>query len=72
MAIKAKVRSWGSSFGVIIPADIVKKEGINEGDEIIMELSKQKPLKELFGSLKGWKIDPQKAKDDARKEWSKW
>lgn len=72
MAIKAKVRSWGSSYGVVIPSDIIRKEGINKGDEIIIEVRKQRSMKELFGSLPNLKIDSQKMKDELRKEWSKW
>ena len=29
------------------------------------------PIKETFGTLKNWKIDSQKMKDELRKDWSK-
>ncbi len=32
-------------------------------------LTERDPLKEAYGSLKGWMIDPQKAKDSLREEW---
>ncbi len=31
--------------------------------------SSKKTVKEIFGSLKDWKIDTQKFKDELRKEW---
>ena len=70
--IKTKVRAWGSSYGIIIPSEVIKNEGINEGDEIIIEVRKQRSIKEIFGSLKDRKINTQKTKDELRKEWSKW
>ena len=71
MQSKAKLKKWGSSLGVIVPADIVKKEHLREGEEIIIEIKKGNPLKETFGSLKDWKIDAQKAKDEAREDWNR-
>lgn len=32
-------------------------------------LERNDPMKKAFGSLKGWKIDSQKVKDELRKEW---
>ena len=71
MEAKVKLKVWGSSLGVIIPADAVKEAGLKEGDEIVVEIRKQ-TLADAFGMLKGWKVDSQKVKDQLRKEWSKW
>jgi antitoxin component of MazEF toxin-antitoxin module len=71
MVMKAKVRTWGSSLGIIVPKEIVRKEHLNHGDEVIFELKKKKKIKEIFGRLKGWKIDSQKMKDESRVEWAK-
>lgn len=71
MQTKTKLRKWGSSLGIIVPAEIVNKEKLKEGEEVVVEIKKKSNLEDLFGSLKGWKIDPQKMKDEARRDWDK-
>ena len=71
MQTKAKLKKWGSSLGLIVPADIVKKENLKEGEEIVFSIKKKNPLMETFGTLKDWKVDAQKLKDEARKDWEK-
>lgn len=53
---KVKVRKVGSSLGVLIPKEFVKKEKIKEGEEIEVSLLKQRKLEEilkLIGTAKG-------------------
>lgn len=53
---KAKVRKVGTSFGVLIPMEIITKERIREGEEIELSLLRKKnlgKLLKLFGSAKG-------------------
>ncbi len=69
MEFKAKAKEWGNSMGIIIPIDFVRMDNIKPDDEIIVEIRKGNVLKETFGSLKEWKIDAQKLKDELRKEW---
>ena len=68
--IRTKLRRWGNSFGVVVPQKAIKSEGAGEGDDVLILLKKEKNnvLKEMFGALKGWKIDAQKFKDELRKE----
>ena len=68
MKIITKPKLWGNSLGFIIPKEIVKKEGITLDTNVMIEIKKENPLKELFGSLREWKIDAQKVKDEIRKE----
>lgn len=63
MQTKVKLRHWGSSIGVIIPSDIVRRENLKEGDEIIIEIKKKNNVRDSFGMLKDWKID------SSKKEW---
>ena len=70
MITKAKVKPWGSSLAIIIPVEIVREEGINVGSEVVIDIHKKSSLGKLFGSLKDWKVDPQKVKDEARKDWA--
>ena len=71
IAIKTKLRRWGNSFGIIVPQKAVENTKIKEGDEVSILLKKEEDdniLKEMFGTLKGWKIDAQKIKDELRRE----
>ena len=69
--IEGKLKKWGSSLGLVIPREIVVKERLKVGEEIIFNIKKKVAMKEIFGSLKNWKVDSQKVKDELRKEWSK-
>ena len=69
MAVQTILRRWGNSFGVVIPIEILKEEGLKEGQEVIIEISRKKDTRNIFGSLKDWKIDSQKVKDRSREEW---
>jgi len=66
---EVEVRKWGNSLGIVIPADVVKAEGLKPHDRAIMRIMKIRyPDPKSFGSLKGWKIDPQRLKDDLRRD----
>ena len=70
--VEVNVKEWGNSLGVILPSELAKKEKIKSGDKVkIIIVKEQNVLRETFGSLKNCKIDPQKVKDELRKEWSK-
>jgi len=49
-----KVRKWGNSFGIIIPKDIVEKQGIKEGISvrINIQVKDKTKAKDIFGILK--------------------
>ena len=54
MEIGAKTKKWGSSLGVIIPKEIVKKERLQENQEIRIEIISRKKTtgEDIFGKLK--------------------
>ncbi len=54
-SIEIQVKKWGNSLGIVLPKEILDKEGIKEGTQIeIMIQSKQKTkVKDVFGILKG-------------------
>ena len=64
----AIAKKWGSSIGVILPKEIVEKQGIKEGDEIVINVFKKGNLKDVFGKLRT-RMPGQKFKDMARKGW---
>ena len=49
----AKAKKWGNSIGLVIPAEVVKKEGIHPGDAVEIVFRKRLPaLEELAGTVK--------------------
>jgi len=49
--IEGKLKKWGSSLGLVIPREIVVKERLKVGEEIIFNIKKKVAMKEIFGSL---------------------
>jgi len=68
MKVRATVRRFGNSLGVVIPTDEAEKHGIRAGDEVELEVEKRVNLKELFGSMKFSK-SAQEMKDEDRRAW---
>lgn len=66
---KAKIREWGNSFGIVIPRELVIKEGIKVNDRVNVSIDKKQTLEEFFGKGKGRIKDTQKEKNEARKLW---
>ena len=72
MTIEATVKKWGNSFGIVLPKEIVEKEGLKENKKIVISIIKKADLSDIFGSLKGKiRMSGQKMKDLSRKEWNK-
>ena len=66
--IRARVRRWGSSLGIVVPSEVVKELRLKAGDETIVEIDRA-GIEEAFGSVKDWAVDPQKLKDELRRGW---
>jgi antitoxin component of MazEF toxin-antitoxin module len=49
MQAKSKLKRWGNSFGVVLPKDIVEKEGLREGEEVEISVRRASDIKRLFG-----------------------
>ena len=48
-----KVKKWGNSLGLIVPADIVRSQGLREGDTIQVDFqSRIRTIEELGGTIK--------------------
>lgn len=66
---EVEVRKWGNSLGIVIPAEIAKAEGLKPHDRALIRIMKIRyPDPRSFGSLKGWKIDAQKVKEELRRD----
>ncbi len=69
--IQTKLKKWGNSMAVVIPAEIVNKEKMGENQEIkiLILRDSHKALKETFGIGKGrLKKTGQEIKDELRRE----
>lgn len=52
----AKIRKVGTSFGVLIPKELIKEQKLREGEEVSVSVLKRKNINDalrLFGSIKG-------------------
>ncbi len=70
LEVEAKVRKWGRSFGVVIPKDKVKEEGIKENETIKLLIAKKtNVLKETFGTFKFKKSTQEMLDEIDRESW---
>ena len=72
MAVTVITKKWGNSIGLIIPKEVVEKEGIKVEQKVSLEVKPMKnSLAELFGKYKTNK-PTQQIKDELKKElWGK-
>jgi antitoxin component of MazEF toxin-antitoxin module len=55
-----RVKKWGNSLALIIPSEVAKREDLNEGDTVKIDISKDRRI-DAFGIFKG---APRFAKED--------
>ncbi|MBI3334831.1 hypothetical protein HYZ97_05065 [Candidatus Pacearchaeota archaeon] len=56
--VKTKLRNIGTSFGVILPREVIEEKGLKEGQEIELTILVRKDLKLIeksFGMARGAK-----------------
>lgn len=64
--LTTKIRRWGNSYGIIIPADVLKEKDMKEGEEvdaILLKKKKRNVLQETFGTWKFKKSTEQMMKE---------
>ena len=49
MSIRAVLKRWGNSYGVVIPKDVAAKQGIKENDEVEVTITRAGDMRSLFG-----------------------
>jgi len=64
---KSKLKRWGNSFGVVVPKDIVEKEGLKEGEVVEISVRKASDIKQLFGKYPFRNL--QRQKERMRRGW---
>jgi len=67
MQSKAKLKRWGNSYGVVVPKEIVEKEGLKEGEEVEISVRKTSDIMHLFGRYPFKNLQFQK--EEMRKGW---
>lgn len=70
LEVEAKVRKWGRSFGVVIPKDKIKQEGIKENETIRLLIAKRtNVLRETFGTMKFKKSTDEMMREIDKELW---
>ena len=67
MQARSKIKRWGNSYGVIVPKEIVEKEGLKEGETVEISVRKTGDVNRLFGRYRF--KDLQAQKNSMRKGW---
>ena len=67
LEVRVTLRRWGNSLGIVIPKDVVVREGLKEGDELEVKIRRIPSLKSLFGKYRFKNL--QEIKDELRKGW---
>ncbi|HXW37307.1 MAG TPA: AbrB/MazE/SpoVT family DNA-binding domain-containing protein [Nitrososphaerales archaeon] len=49
MQTKSKLKKWGNSYGVIVPKEVVEREGLREGEIVEISVRKSTDVVRLFG-----------------------
>jgi hypothetical protein len=49
---RAVLRRIGNSFGLILPKDFVREQGLKEGDEVDVNVARAKRLPEMWGAFR--------------------
>lgn len=66
--IKAEVKKWGHSLGLIIPAKSAKRLDLKEHEKVEVKLKKTGDVMELFGAMK-FKESTKKIKEELKAGW---
>lgn len=68
--VEAKVRRWGRSFGIVIPKEKIKEEGIKENETIRLLIGKRKNVfREVFGTVKLKRTTQELLDESDREAW---
>ena len=70
--LKVKVKKIGGSIGLFVKKDDAKFFDLKDNEEIIIDINRSNPLRELFGSGKFSKPTKQLLKESRKKETKYW
>ncbi len=67
MLTRSRLRRWGNSLGVTVPKELVRREGLREGEEVEVQVRRVSDIRALRGKFPIKEL--QKAKEEMRKGW---
>ncbi len=68
--VKSRLRRWGRSFGIVVPMEEIRREGLSEEDELRVFISKKKsPVRETFGIAKFKRSTKEILDEGDRESW---
>lgn len=67
MQAKSRLKRWGNSYGVVVPKEIVEKEGLKEGELVEVSVRRAADVRRLFGKYPF--KDLQAQKEAMREGW---
>ncbi|HEY4822957.1 MAG TPA: AbrB/MazE/SpoVT family DNA-binding domain-containing protein [Candidatus Bathyarchaeia archaeon] len=67
MLTRSRLRRWGNSLGVTVPKELVRREGLREGEEVEVQVRRVSDIRALRGRFPIKEL--QKAKEEMRKGW---
>ena len=69
MEVKATVKKWGSSLGLVLSKDFVDHQQLKENDQIILVIKKRHFAKEFFGILPKLNMPTDEIKKEMKRGW---
>ncbi|MBS3149700.1 AbrB/MazE/SpoVT family DNA-binding domain-containing protein [Candidatus Woesearchaeota archaeon] len=70
LEVKAKIREWGRSLGIVLPKEEIKKEGLKKDDTVTVLIAKKKNvLRDTFGIIKLKRSTDEILKESDRESW---
>ncbi len=67
MLTRSRLRRWGNSLGVTVPKELVRREGLRDGEEVEVQVRRVSDIRALRGKFPIKEL--QKAKEEMRKGW---
>ena len=65
----AKVKKWGNSLGLIVPADVVRSRGIRDGDVVDIEIRRKARSPEELGGTVRFRTDVARLLAEMEEGW---
>jgi len=70
LEVKAKIREWGRSLGIVLPKEEILKEGLKKDDTVTVLIARRKNvLKETFGIIKFKRSTDEILNESDRETW---
>jgi antitoxin component of MazEF toxin-antitoxin module len=64
---KSRLKRWGNSYGIVVPKEMVEREGLKEGELVGVSVRKASDVRHLFGRYPFKDLRSQK--EAMRKGW---